>query len=180
VTFLLASWMPLFFNGAGLTLGRAVAATAMLQTGAIVGTLSVGMLMDRFDRYRVLGIAFILGGIAITGLSTITSAMNFALVLLFIFVAGALMGAGGTQGANALAGAYYPTFIRSSGVGWALGIGRVGSIVGASLGAVLIAHHWNLQGIFFIAGACGFGSAIAVMVMRQFRNSDERAAARRG
>ncbi len=177
VTFLLASWMPLVFRGAGLSLGRAVAATAMWQVGAIVGTLSIGRLMDRFDRYRALGTAFILGGIAATALSTISAAMPFGLVLLLILVIGTLQGAGGTQGANALAGAYYPTFIRSSGVGWALGVGRVGSIVGSLLGAVLIAQHWNLQGIFFVAAACGLGSAAAVFLMRLFRGGDEVAAA---
>ena len=172
VNFLLASWMPLVFNGAGLSVGRAVAATAMWQVGAIVGTLSIGRLMDRFDRCRALGIAFLLGAVAVTALSAIGAAMPFALVLLLILVVGSLQGAGGTQGANALAGAYYPTFIRSTGLGWALGIGRIGSILGSLLGAVLIAQHFRLGGIFFIAAGCGFVSAACVFLMRRFRGGD--------
>ncbi|MGO8920706.1 MAG: MFS transporter [Stellaceae bacterium] len=173
VTFLLASWMPLVFNGAGLAVDRAVAATAMWQVGAIAGTLSIGQLMDRIDRYYVLGAGYIAGGITVTALSAISSSMAFGLVLLVIFLVGWVQGLGGVQGANALAGAYYPTFIRSSGVGWALGIGRIGSIVGSLLGGLLLTLHWNLQGIFFIAAGCGFLSAACVFWMRRWRRSGE-------
>lgn len=176
VTFLLASWMPLVFHGAGLSVRRAVAATAMWQVGAIIGTLSIGRLMDRFDRCRALGTAFILGGIAVTALSMIGASMPFALVMLLILVVGSVQGAGGTQGANALAGAYYPTFIRSTGLGWALGVGRIGSILGSLLGALLIAQHFALQGIFFIAAGCGLVSGGCTFLMLLFRGGERRAA----
>ena len=52
---------------------------------------------------------------------------------------GGLFVIGAQFGLNALAGSSYPTFIRSTGVGWALGIGRIGSILGPVVGGVLIA-----------------------------------------
>jgi AAHS family 4-hydroxybenzoate transporter-like MFS transporter len=54
-----------------------------------------------------------------------------------VFIAG-LFVLGGQFGLNALAGTCYPTFIRSTGAGWALGIGRIGSILGPVMGGVLI------------------------------------------
>jgi len=178
VTFMLASWLPLVFNGAGLAVDRAVAATGMWQVGAIAGTLSIGQLMDRIDRYYVLAAGYVGGAVAVTLFSTISAAMPFALVLLLIFAIGWIIGLGGVQGANALAGAYYPTFIRSSGVGWALGIGRVGSIVGSLLGGLLLRLHWQLEAIFFVASGCSLVCALSVLAMRHWRHGGEGGGAR--
>lgn len=168
VTFLLASWMPIAFRSAGLALDRAVAATAMWQVGAMVGTLAIGRLMDRFNPYGALSVAYVVGGAAVIALAAISAAMPFAAVLLLIFIVGCCQGAGGIQGANALAGWYYPTFIRSTGVGWALGIGRVGSIIGALLGGMLIALHWRPSSIFIAAAVAGLCSAVTVVLMRRY------------
>ena len=62
--------------------------------------------MDRFNPYTVLTTAFILAGFSIAALTTIHGSMSYSLILALIFVAGTLSGAGGTQGANALAGSY--------------------------------------------------------------------------
>jgi AAHS family 4-hydroxybenzoate transporter-like MFS transporter len=167
VTFLLGSWLPTVLSGAGITLERANVATAMWQFGAIAGTLGAGRLMDRFDPYLTLITAHIIGAAMVATLSLLSPAMPFVLALALIFVTGIFLAAGGVQGANALAGWYYPTFIRSTGVGWALGIGRIGSIIGASLGGVLVARHWDLKGVFFVAAACGLCSAVAVFFMRR-------------
>lgn len=173
VTFLLASWMPTVINLAGISVGRAVAATATLQLGAIVGTLGVGRLMDKFNPYTVLTTAFTLAGISIGALTTINAAMPYGLILALIFLAGVLGGAGGTQGANALAGSYYPTYIRSTGLGWALGVGRVGAIVGTLAGGLMVSLKLGLQGVFTIAAlACWLG-AIAIFVMRRYPSPEQ-------
>jgi AAHS family 4-hydroxybenzoate transporter-like MFS transporter len=90
-----------------------------------------------------------------------------------IFVAGALFGAGGTQGANALAGSYYPTYIRSTGLGWALGVGRIGAIVGTLLGGVLVTLKWDLQAVFFAAAFACFCSSVAIFVMRRYPSPEQ-------
>ena len=173
VTFLLANWMPIVIHSAGLTLGRAVAATATLQLGAIVGTLSVGRLMDRFNPYTVLTTAFILAGVSITSLATINAEMPYWAVIALIFLAGALYGAGGTQGANALAGSYYPTYIRSTGLGWALGVGRIGAIVGTLLGGLLVSWHFDLQGVFLVAAAACYLGAVTIFIMRRYPSPEQ-------
>ena len=173
VTFLLASWMPIVINSTGISVGRAVAATATLQLGAIVGTLGVGRLMDAFNPYGVLTTAFILAAISIASLTTVSAAMPYVMVIVLILLAGIFFGAGGTQGANALAGSYYPTYIRSTGLGWALGVGRVGAIVGTLLGGMLIALKWNLQMVFFAAGLACLCAAVATFAMRRFPSPEQ-------
>jgi len=173
VTFLLASWMPTVINVAGISVERAVAATATFQLGAIVGTLGVGWLMDKFNPYTILTTGFILAGLAIAALTTIHSGMAYPLIVTLIFIAGTLSGAGGTQGANALAGSYYPTYIRSTGLGWALGVGRIGAIVGTLLGGLFVALGWNLQAVFSAAGLACLCSAVAIFVMRRYPSPEQ-------
>jgi AAHS family 4-hydroxybenzoate transporter-like MFS transporter len=99
--------------------------------------------------------------------------MSYPLILALIFVAGTLSGAGGTQGANALAGSYYPTYIRSTGLGWALGVGRIGVIVGTLLGGLFVALGWNLQAVFFAAALACSCSAVAIFVMRRYPSPEQ-------
>jgi AAHS family 4-hydroxybenzoate transporter-like MFS transporter len=70
---------------------------------------------------------------------------------------------------NALAGIMYATSFRSKGSGWALGIGRVGSIVGPILGGVLIAQHMPVQRLYLI-GALPFvlGTIICIILARLY------------
>ncbi len=173
VTFLLASWMPTVINVAGISVERAVAATATFQLGAIVGTLGVGYLMDKVNPYTVLTTAFILAGLAIAALTTIHAGMAYPLIVALIFIAGTLSGAGGTQGANALAGSYYPTYIRSTGLGWALGVGRIGAIIGTLLGGLFVALGWNLQAVFSAAALACFCSAADIFVMRRYPSPEQ-------
>ena len=118
VTFLLAGWLPIAFNKNGFTVEQSVISTAMYQVGAVIGTLSVGHLMDRYDRFAVLAIAFAISACLVFTLSLIGSSVGLSLILGLILVNGIFLAAGGTQGVNALIGTYYPTFMRSTGVGW--------------------------------------------------------------
>ena len=67
-----------------------------------------------------------------------------------VFAAGFCAG-GGQTAANALAAEFYPTAMRTTGVGWALGIGRIGSIVGPTLGGILLAGGVDTRQIFWMA-----------------------------
>ncbi len=80
--------------------------------------------------------------------------------MLVIFLAGFGV-IGGQTAANAVAATSYPTEIRSTGVGWALGVGRVGSIVGPALAGVLLSMHVSLQNIFLLSAIPAAVGAVA-------------------
>ncbi len=82
------------------------------------------------------------------------------LVTIAIFVAGFCI-VGGQIAANALAAAFYPTSVRATGVGWALGIGRVGSIVGPLVGGALLSMKWSAGEVFMTAAAAALCAALA-------------------
>jgi AAHS family 4-hydroxybenzoate transporter-like MFS transporter len=67
---------------------------------------------------------------------------------------------------NALAAGLYPTAIRSTGVGWALGVGRIGSIIGPLAGGILLSFGWNAQSVVLIAAIPALLAGMAVIVLR--------------
>jgi AAHS family 4-hydroxybenzoate transporter-like MFS transporter len=146
--YFLTSWLPTVFHNGGITLTLAVIATAVFQGGGVVASLALGTLVDHFGSYRVLTITYFLGAVCIALLGYTHS---IAAILCGTFFAGAGV-IGGQTGANALAASFYPTYIRSTGVGWALGIGRIGSVVGPIFGGVMLSLHLPLTTVF-LAGA---------------------------
>ena len=72
---------------------------------------------------------------------------------------------GGQNSANALAAIFYPTAMRSTGVGWSLGIGRIGAILGPLIGGLLLSLHWSNGALFLFGAVPLFCAAIAVTIM---------------
>jgi len=83
-------------------------------------------------------------------------------VAMAIFAAGFCM-VGGQIAANALAATFYPTSIRATGVGWALGIGRAGSIVGPLVGGALLSMKWSVAEVFMTAAGAALCAALAAL-----------------
>jgi AAHS family 4-hydroxybenzoate transporter-like MFS transporter len=81
-------------------------------------------------------------------------------VSMAIFAAGFCI-VGGQIAANALAAGFYPTAVRATGVGWALGIGRVGSILGPLVGGALLIAKWSTQAVFMAAAIAALCAALA-------------------
>jgi AAHS family 4-hydroxybenzoate transporter-like MFS transporter len=161
--YLLTSWLPTVFHNAGITLSLAVIATAVFQGGGVVASLALGTLVDRFGSYRVLSITYFLGAVCVALLGY---SHSIAAIMVCTFYAGAGV-IGGQTGANALAASFYPTYIRSTGVGWALGIGRIGSVVGPIFGGMMLSQHLPLTTVF-LAGALPslIGSASIILMGR--------------
>lgn len=163
--FLLANWLPTVFHDAGISLSLSVIATALFQGGGVVGTLGLGWVVDRFGVYRVLTAIYFLGAIFIALLGHLHA---LAAIMLCTFGAGVGI-IGGQTGANVVAALIYPTYIRSTGVGWALGIGRIGSIVGPVIGGIMLAQRWPLPTIFLAAAFPAVCGSAAIYLMGRTR-----------
>jgi AAHS family 4-hydroxybenzoate transporter-like MFS transporter len=145
--YLLANWLPTVLNDLGASIAMAAAIGAMLQVGGVIGTFTLGNFIDRFS-FRALALTYFAASVAIAAIGL--SAHSIALATAAIFCAGFCV-VGGQTAANALAATYYPTTIRSTGVGWALGIGRIGSITGPMIGGVMIANRVGAEALFTTA-----------------------------
>jgi MFS transporter, AAHS family, 4-hydroxybenzoate transporter len=90
--------------------------------------------------------------------------------LLSVIICGAGVGIGGCPaGLNSLSGRIYPRAIRSTGAGWALGAGRVGTIVGPLLGGVLLTLGWRTQAIFVVLAIPIFSVTLLMGILGRVR-----------
>lgn len=167
--YFLSNWLPTIAKDAGLSTATAVMAGTVLQIGGTLGTLIMGQLIDRSSFRRVLIPVFLIAGMAVA----LIGRPEICLLFLFasIFVAGFCI-VGGQPAVNALAGTYYPTTLRSTGIGWSLGVGRIGSIVGPVLGGELIRLNWPNSSIFLLLAVPAVVSAVMLMLMRDTSNCD--------
>lgn len=159
--YFLTSWLPTVFHNAGITLSLAVIATAIFQGGGVVASLLLGIFVDRFGAFRSLTFTFFMGGVCVALLGY-THAVGAILLITFFAGAGII---GGQTGANALAASFYPTYIRSTGVGWALGIGRVGSIFGPILGGIMLSMRLPLTTVFLVGAVPALIGSCAIFLM---------------
>ncbi len=146
--YFLTSWLPTVINSAGHTLQLAVLATAMFQFTGIAGTLVFAQVVGRFHPCAALGVLYLCGGlfVVLTGLSTAS-----VIPLLLAVACSGFCIVGAQNASNAVASLLYPTFIRSTGVGWAQGIGRIGSIIGPLVGGFMLSLHWQPKSVFLMA-----------------------------
>lgn len=160
--YFLSNWLPTIANSAGLSTSIAVLVGTALQVGGVLGTLLMGPVIDRVGFFKVLVPSFLFAAVTITmiGQPGVALPVLFAVVTLTGFCI-----IGGQPAVNALAATYYPTALRSTGVGWSLGIGRVGSIVGPVLAGELIRRNWSNGEIFMAMAVPTVISALMLMLM---------------
>lgn len=170
LVYLLSSWLPKVMQEAGYAEKASLLTLFSLNFGGMAGAIAGGWLGDRFGLPKV-----VIGFFAAAAVSIALIGYNPAPVLLFslVFVAGAT-----TIGTQILLYAsvaqLYNMSVRSTGLGWASGVGRVGAIVGPTLGGVLLAREMPLQESFLIFAIPAAVSALAMLV---FAVSSQRAVA---
>lgn len=160
--YFLANWLPVVMNEAGHSAREAVLAGTMMWVGGIAGNLLLGWLVDRRGFGPVLSVTFAVAALAVVAIGQVTGSLN--LVFLAIGLVGFCV-LGAQSGLNALSPTYYPVSVRSTGTGWASGIGRFGSVVGPILGSQLISLQWSTAQLF---QAAAVPAAIAVVAMLAF------------
>lgn len=160
MVYALGSWLPQLMRSAGYSLGSSLSFLLALNFGGMLGAICGGRIADRFGLPRVVIAYFALGALCIALLGT-----NPAMPVLYllIFIAGA-----GTTGTQILLYAsvaeFYNLSVRSTGLGWASGMGRVGAIVGPMLGGLLMAAKLPMAMNFVAFAIPGVIAALATLV----------------
>lgn len=159
--YFLTSWLPTLLVGIGVPLSQAVIVGGLIQGGGAIGCLAIGIMLDRRGVTAV-AVAFALA-VPFVILIGLVGASFFWLATLALLIGLCLLG--GQVGLNALSGTFYPTYIRSTGAGWAFGVGRVGSIVGPVLGGVLISLNLPTSMLFVCAAVPAVCCAAATFAL---------------
>jgi AAHS family 4-hydroxybenzoate transporter-like MFS transporter len=173
VIYLLTGWLPTLMKDAGLPISTAANVTAMFQIGGTVGAVLVGWAMDRGRPTRVIAAAYAAGAVCILGLGA-GGAMAGSIAIV-VAAAGFFM-SGAQTGLNAFAPNCYPTQARATGVSWMLGMGRFGSILGSSIGGVLLSMGWGFTAIISLLALPALLAGLAVLKAR-LADTDEAVAA---
>ena len=133
--YLIGYWLPTTLTLGGLTAPAAAFAASLYAAGAIVSTLVLGPAITRFGAGRVLATSFVIGAISIAVVGGAHLPYGWTLAVLAVAGGGFV---GSQLGLNGFAAAIYPTEVRSTGIGWALGVGRLGGILGPVIGGMLL------------------------------------------
>jgi MFS transporter, AAHS family, 4-hydroxybenzoate transporter len=155
--FLFVYWLPEVLHLIGMTPAEAARASSFRELGAIFAVFYLGFLIDRFGPERALAWHYAAGIVFIAAIALV--AMPYLLLVFVIFFSGMTI-IGSQTGANATCGKLYPARMRTSGLGWALGIGRFGGIAAPVLGGYLLSLGMRPPQIFL--SACGFALIAAV------------------
>jgi AAHS family 4-hydroxybenzoate transporter-like MFS transporter len=160
--FLFAYWMPTVLNLIGMSPPQAVFASSIRDLGAIFPVLYLGIAIDRIGPERTLALHYAVGAVFIAMIALI--ALPYAWLLVVSFLAGMTI-IGSQTGANGTCGKLYPARMRTSGLGWALGVGRLGAIAAPLLGGYLLALGLAPTRIFLSACLFALIAALATALL---------------
>ncbi|HEX5421363.1 MAG TPA: MFS transporter, partial [Gammaproteobacteria bacterium] len=147
----------------------------LLQAGGTVGTFGLAWFIHKKGFTPMLTVTFAVAAVSIAFIGSVPVLAAPALLMAVVSLAGWCV-IGGQPGLNALGATYYPTYMRSTGIGWGLGIGRVGAIVGPLIGGRLLDLHWPTQQLFIVFALPAVVSTLVMLSMHFiFRSSGERA-----
>ena len=164
ILYFVVSWLPSLLQQAGAPVSAGITAVVLFSAGGLAGSFTAGYMMERWGAFTVLLVEFVASTALIAALAfSQTFALTMAITLVLGFAVQSAQG-----GLGAVAATFYPTAIRSTGVGWALGVGRIGSIVGPMLGGLMLTLRWGPRQIL-LAGAIPALCAVAATLLSLLR-----------
>jgi AAHS family benzoate transporter-like MFS transporter len=167
MVYALSSWLTKLMITAGYSLGSALTFVLVLNLGAIAGAVGGGWLADRLHPKYVLVGMYALAAVSITMLG-----YKMSTELLYVFVALAGASTIGTQIVNcAYIGQFYPMAVRSTGIGWALGVGRGGAILAPIAIGALVAMSLPLEKNFMAISIPAVVAGLAIALVNHSRSA---------
>jgi len=159
----LQSWLPPILTNLNYSIESVALATSLTTIGGIVAAFVVGPAMDRISPYGSLAILY-LAGVVFVGLTGWALSRSAWMLMTASFFAGFCV-SGGQKSVIALTAIFYPAPIRSTGVGWALGIGRIGGIAGPLLIGALLGWQVQPASVFYAATLPMLASALIIVLL---------------
>ena len=155
-------WAPSLMRDVGILPARAAVLMGCSGIGVLLGTAVAGKLVERFGAAAVLTPALLIGAISTAALAFLRSALTISGDLGIVGIAVGIAAAGTLT----LAAMMYPTAIRSSGLGWSIGMGRFGQVLVPLLAALLMHAGWRLGEIYVAMAAALLIGAVCIVLLR--------------
>jgi AAHS family 4-hydroxybenzoate transporter-like MFS transporter len=167
IYFFLQKWLTSLLVQVGLSQQTAITATTVGLAGGIVAAFIIGPLMDRFGPYMVVSGLFALSAVSVVAMAQVLSSPAPPIVIAVSMFVGFCL-SGGQKANNALSVYFYPTALRGTGLGWSLGIGRIGGVIGPFVAGLLLTAGWTPSELFYAAAIPVLIGAVAIWLMSQF------------
>jgi len=161
--YFLQGWLTTVVTDTGYPQTTAAMVASMVQVGGMIGAFSLGWFVHKWGFVPVLTTLGVLGSINIAAIGQ--SWIPLALLATVVFIAGVCV-TGGQAAINALSATFYPTELRSTGIGAGLGVGRMGAIIGPTLASLLLGHGWSARDLFYAAAVPPLIAAMAMIVWK--------------
>lgn len=161
--YFVSSWTPALLKEAGMTTEQSVSVGMMISLGGTCGALIYGLLASRWTARAVLILFTILSSAAV--ILFIGSASILWLAMVFGILVGALMN-GCISGLYTLNPLTYDADIRSTGVGWSIGVGRIGAILAPTIAGQLLDSGWEKQDLYIGVGFVLLISTVALLFLK--------------
>ena len=159
---ILVSWLPAIMTREGLSLQTGIMGPVLMNLGGIIGAILLGLMFNWAGAAMIIA-----GGLALTSIGAVLIGYmltDATAALAVIFVTGMFL-LGSLVSTSTLAAAFYPTKLRSTGIGWMFGIGRIGGAIGPALGGLLLNGGFSARTIFIMTGittTLGAAASLAV------------------
>jgi AAHS family 4-hydroxybenzoate transporter-like MFS transporter len=161
--YFLQGWLTTVVTDAGYPQTTAAIVASMVQVGGTIGAFTLGWFVHKWGFVPVLTTCGVLASINIAAIGQ--PWIPLAMLATVVFIAGVCV-TGGQAAINALAATYYPTELRSTGIGAGLGVGRMGAIIGPTLASLLLGHGWSARDLFLAAAVPPLIAAAAMITWR--------------
>ena len=159
--YFLLSWIPMLIEGSGFSAADAREAFFLFNLGGVIGVWILGILSTRWKLTNIVFTLMFSASIFMVVFAAIPGDIDFLLALIFII---GLLQQGGFTGLYAAAAKAYPTSMRSTGIGWSIGLGRFGAVAGPAVAGYLIAGGLDMAANFYI-----FAVPLAVSAIFAYR-----------
>jgi AAHS family 4-hydroxybenzoate transporter-like MFS transporter len=163
VVYFMFMWMPIVFKTRGLDTDLGIIASASLNLGGVVGSWVLARLIDSRGARKVLTASYVAAFLLVSAFGSVVT-REPTVVLVAVVMTGFVLN-GSNVSLAAVAASLYPTQSRSTGVGWAIGIGRLGAITGSLVGAVLMRSRLSLDLLYSLVGSSLLLAALCVRAM---------------
>jgi AAHS family 4-hydroxybenzoate transporter-like MFS transporter len=160
-------WMPAILHSSGVSPSRAILATSIYGIGVIASPLLTALFLHNVEMPRILSFFLAIGALCVLAIGLLVPRFG----LLALLLCGVGIGGGCQAGINCLSALTYPPAIRSTGTGWAMGVGRIGTIAGPLLGGLLLHAGIQPQRLFLLASIPAFSSVLLMMLIGRYPRS---------
>lgn len=134
----------------------------------MLGAMFFAVLTDKYDVYKILVPAYVAAAVSVAMIGAVP--LKSELVVIVIFSVGFLF-IGAQMCFPTLVAVYYPSSLRATGIGWTMGVGRIGAIVGPAFTGILLKQNFTTSELFYFAAGVTISAVIALVILSKVDRS---------